>query len=97
MIININVVSIEITEAFTKIPLGIKGFNMFLKLLGVVYMALLTTKLLCVLQKKIELKSIILYTITITIIQLLYDGGHLGRHLEYVRVLENDFLERLLC
>ena len=46
-----------------------------------------------VLQKKIELKSIIYAIYQIR----LYTGGHLGRHLEYVRVLVKDFLKRLLC
>ena len=35
----------EITGVFAKKPLEIKGSNMFSKLLGVVYIALLTTKL----------------------------------------------------
>ena len=45
LIINNNVFPIEIIGAFAKKPLGIKGLNMFSKLLGVVYIALLTTKL----------------------------------------------------
>ena len=67
---------------------------MFLKLLVVVY-SFTDHETICngVLQKKIELKSIIYAIYQIW----LYAGGHLGRHLEYVRVLEEDFLERLLC
>ena len=95
LIIDNNVFPIEITEAFAKKPLGIKGSNMFSKFLVVVYIALLTMKLFEMVYYKRKLSSnrsfYAIYQIR------LYTGGHLGRHLEYVSMLGKDFLERLPC
>ena len=60
---------------------------MFSKLLGVVYIALLTTKIF----------EMVYYTRKSSyFLNMTIRCGHLGRHLEYIRVLEEDFLEHLL-
>ena len=56
----------EYSEAFAREPLGMKGLNMFSKLLGVVYIDSLTTKLF----------EIVYYKRKLSENQLIYQSQH---------------------
>ena len=91
MNINNNVVPIEITKALAKNSLGIKGLNNFSKLLEVVYINLLTTKLFEMMYYKRKLSEIDPFT------QFIKHDSMPSAILNISRVFEEDILELVIC